>query len=74
MTVSLFKKTGTYQDKKDGNKTKRFTNFYVLCGDQYIPVEPTFFPNPKCQGRDPDYTARKAVLEAFAAPLPPKEE
>ena len=75
MKVELFKKQGTYTDKKD-NKEKQFTNFYVKCGDKLIPVEPVFFPNPALDGRDPGYSGRKSVLEAFAETLPdrPSEE
>ena len=65
----MYKKNGTYIDKKDG-KEKRFTNFYVACGDQLIPVEPKYFPNDKCEGRDPQFSARKAVMEAFAESFP----
>ena len=72
MTVELFKKNGTYTDK-DG-KEKRFTNFYVQCGDQMIVVEPKYFPNDKFEGRDPGFAGRKAVLEAFATVLPEKKE
>ena len=71
MTVQLFKKVGTYKDK-DG-KDKRFTNFYVQCGDQMIVVEPKYFPNPKFEDRDPGFAGRKAVLEAFADILPERE-
>lgn len=70
--IQLFKKYGTYKDKKDENKEKRFVNFYVLCGDRYIPVEIVFFPNR--EGKDLDYSARKAVLEAFATLLPDKPD
>ena len=72
MTVQLFKKNGTYTDKE--GKEKRFTNFYVQCGDQMIDVEPKYFPNPKFDDRDPSFAGRKAVLEAFATPLPEKED
>ena len=72
MTVKFFKKTGTYNDKETG-KEKRFTNFYVECGDKLIPVEPVYFPNPQLENRDPQYQGRKAVLEAFAEELPAKE-
>lgn len=71
MTVGLFKKKGTYKDKE--GKDKFFVNFYVECGDQMIPVEPKYFPNPKCDDRDPAFAGRKAVLEAFAEELPDKE-
>lgn len=69
MQVTLFKKNGTYTDKKD-NKEKRFTNFYVKCGDELVPIEVCFFPND--EGRDFAYAGRKAVLSAFAAILPDK--
>ncbi len=67
--VKLFKKTGTYVDKKDG-KDKPFTNFYVRCGDSLIPVQVCFFEND--EGKDPQYSARRAVLSAFAETLPDK--
>ena len=73
MQVQLFKKVGTYTDKKDG-KEKRFTNFYVKCGDALIPVEVCYFPNDKFDGRDPQYSGRKDVLSAFAAMLPDKPD
>ena len=69
MQVKLYKKKGTYVDKKD-NKEKQYTNFYVECGDKLIPVEPVFFPNSALDGRDPGYSGRKSVLEAFAELLP----
>lgn len=67
--VKLFKRNGTYQDK-DGNE-KKFTNFYVQCGDQLISVTPTYFENE--EGRDPAYAGRKMVLSAFAEELPDKK-
>lgn len=72
MTVELFKKVGTYKDQE--GKDKRFTNFYVKCGDQMIVVEPKYFPKAEFEGRDPSFAGRKAVLEAFATPLPEKED
>ena len=73
MTVTLYKKTGTYFSQKD-NKDKQYTNFYVQCNDQLIPVEVKYFPNPQFQDRDPGYQGRFAVLSAFAAPLPERDE
>ena len=73
MEVKLYKKIGTYTEKET-KKEKLFTNFYVQCGDQMIPVEPKYFPNAKCDNRDPQFAGRKAVLEAFAEPLPEKEQ
>lgn len=69
--VGLFKKVGKYTDKKDG-KEKTFVNFYVLCGDALIPVEVKFFENE--EGKDYQYSGRKAVLAAFSEVLPDKEE
>ena len=73
MTVNLYKKTGTYFSEKD-QKDKPFTNFYIQCNDQLIPVEVKYFPNPQFQDRDPGYQGRFAVLSAFAEPLPEKED
>lgn len=69
--VELFKKVGKYTDKKDG-KEKTFVNFYVLCGDELIPVEVKFFENE--EGKDYRYSGRKAVMSAFAVLLPDKED
>ena len=73
MTVKLFKKTGTYFSERD-NKDKQFTNFYIQCNEQLIPVEVKYFPNAKLDNRDPGYQGRFAVLSAFAELLPDKEE
>ena len=73
MTVNLYKKTGTYFSEKD-QKDKPYTNFYIKCNDQLIPVEVKYFPNPQFQDRDPGYQGRFAVLSAFAELLPEKEE
>lgn len=51
MQVQLFKKVGTYKDKKDG-KEKQYTNFYLRCGDSLIPIEPCFFPDKDNDNRD----------------------
>ena len=72
MTVELFKKKGTYKDKE--GKDKPFVNFYVKCNDNLIPVEPKYFPNPKCDDRDPGFAGRKAVLESFATMLEDKKD
>lgn len=68
MQVELYAKKGTYD--KNG-ETKRFTDFYVKCGEQLVPVEVKYFG--KDGEKDKCYVPRKAVLEAFAAPLPDKE-
>ena len=73
MLVNLYKKTGTYFSEKD-NKDKPYTNFYIKCNDQLIPVESKYFPNAQFDNRDPGYQGRFAVLSAFAEILPEKEE
>ena len=73
MEVKLYKKDGTYFSERD-NKDKPYTNFYITCNDELIPVEVKYFPNPKLDNRDPGYSARFAVLRAFATPLPEKEK
>lgn len=73
MQVQLFKKCGTYTDTKTG-KEKRFTNFYLKCGDTLVPIEVCYFPKPEFDDRDPNYIGRKEVLSAFAAQLPDKPD
>ena len=73
MDVKLFKKTGTYFSERD-KKDKPFTNFYIQCNDQLVPIEVKYFPNPAFDNRDPGYQGRFAVLSAFAEILPDKEE
>lgn len=68
--VELFKQTGKYTDKK--GEEKNFTNFYVKCGDELVPVQVKFFEND--EGNDPRYAPRKAVMSAFASRLPPLPE
>lgn len=68
--VKLMKKNVTFTDK-DGNR-KRSTNLYIQVGNEYIPIEVVFFPNDKCEGRDPAFANRMAVLTAVAEELPPK--
>lgn len=73
MTLKLYKKEGTYFDAK-AQKDKPYTNFYIQCNDQLIPVEVKYFPNPKTDNRDPGYQGRFAVLSAFAELLPEREK
>ena len=73
MTVKLYKKTGTYFSEKD-NKDKQFTNFYIECNDQMIPIELKYFPNAAFENRDPGYQGRFAVVSAFAELLPSNTE
>lgn len=71
--VKLYKKEGTYFNKEK-QKDVPYTNFYVQCGSELIAVQPCYFPNDKCEGRDPGFLGRKSVLSAFAEPLPEKDE
>ena len=70
--VKLVKRSTTYTDK-DGVK-KRGTNLYLQVGSEYIPIEVVFFPNDKCDGRDPAFAGRMAILTAVAEELPPKSQ
>ena len=67
--VQLFKRKKKYTDK-DGNE-RVATNFFVKCGDEgeLIAIDIHYFPNPKLEDRDPGFTGRKAVMEAFATTL-----
>ena len=67
--VQLFKRKKKYTDQ-DGNE-RVATNFFVKCGDEgeLIAIDIHYFPNPKLEDRDPGFTGRKAVMEAFATTL-----
>ena len=71
MEIKLYAKSSSYTDKNTG-EVKNATRFYLECGNTLVPIEVTYFENSQL-GRDPQYAARKAVLKAFAAPLPEKE-
>ena len=71
--VKLYKKNGTYFSKEK-NKDVPFTNFYVQCNDQMIPVEVKYFPNPKTDNRDLGYSKRMAILSFIAENLPDKDK
>ncbi|MBQ8583293.1 MAG: hypothetical protein IJ488_01610 [Clostridia bacterium] len=72
--VQLFKRKVKYEgsDKKE----KVATNFYIKCGEEgeLIAVDIHYFPNAACEGRDPGFLGRKAVMENYATTLPEKEE
>ena len=70
LDVKLVKKSTTYKDK-DGVE-KRGTNLYLKVGSEYVPVTVVFFPNDKCEGRDPNFAWRMSMLCAIAEELPPK--
>lgn len=69
--IKLYKKEGSYTDKKTGGM-RPTVRFYLGLGDALIPIQPTYFENTEL-GRDPQFAARKAVMKAFAEPLPTKE-
>lgn len=76
MEIKLYKKEGTYFSEKD-NKDKPFTNFYIECNGELIPIEVKYFKNPKLDGRDPGYQKRFGALSILAESLPeetPKNE
>ena len=70
MLVNLIQENGTYKDKKTG-EDKQFTNFFVICGNKRIAVEPKYFGTD--EKPDKGYSGRKQVLQAFADPVPAKE-
>ena len=70
--IKLVKKSTTYT-KEDGSK-QRGTNLYLQVGNEYVPIEVVFFPNAKCEGRDPAYAQRMAILCAVAEDLPQKQQ
>lgn len=70
--VKLVKKSASFKD--EAGATKRTTNFYIQIGTTYVPIEVVFFPNDKCEGRDPQFAGRMAVLSAVAEELPPKPD
>ncbi len=71
--VTLLKKNVKYIDKKDNNKEKTATNFYLQCGDSLIPIEVKFFADA-ATGKDNQYIGRKSVMSAFAEQLPEKSK
>ena len=73
ISIKLYKKEGTYFDK-EAKKDKPFTNYYIGCNGNLIPVQVKYFPNDNFGGRDPGYSARVAVMSAFAEPLPEQEK
>ena len=69
--AKLFKKLAKYTDK-DG-KEKTATNFFVQCGDVYVPVEVKYFED-KETGQDYNYRSRKTLLSAFAETFPERDK
>lgn len=68
--VKLFKQISHYE--KNG-ETKTATNFFVLCGDVYVPVEVKYFEN-KETGKDNQFLGRKMILASYAETLPEKSK
>ena len=71
MEVKLYAEKGTYKDKE--GKDKPFTNFYLGCGSEMIPIEPKYFKKKNGED-DKGFIVRKGILSSFALPLPPKEQ
>lgn len=67
--VKLFKKNATYKDKEGNEKTA--VNFYVQCGNVFVPVDVKYFAD-KTTGMDPRYRERKVCMSAFAEEFPEK--
>lgn len=65
--VKLYKKLATYTDKN--GEEKQATNFFVACGDQFVPIDVKYFED-KETGIDKNYRVRKTLLSAFAELLP----
>lgn len=72
MQVNLIKIETEYVDKKDNNKTKTATSFFVECGDELIGVQVVYYKNKNGEP-DKTYLSRKAVLSAFASPMSPND-
>ncbi len=68
MQVNLIKIETQYVDKKDNNKTKTATSFFVECGDELIGVQVVYYKNKNGEP-DKTYLSRKAILSAFASPM-----
>ena len=73
INIKLYKKEGTYFDK-EAKKDKRYTNYYVGFNGNLIPIQIKYFPDDRFGGRDPGYSARAALMSAFAEPLPEQKE
>ena len=67
MQVELFKRIVPYKDKQ--GEEKKAVNFFVKCGDMFVPVEIKYFED-KDTGEDKNYRIRKTLLAAFAQELP----
>ncbi len=65
--LEFFKETGTYDDE---GTAKYYIRFYLVCGSKRIRIEGKYFANEN--GEDKRYAGRKAVMSAFATPLPVK--
>ena len=57
--VHLVKKNVRYT-AQDGAE-KRAVNLYIQVGTVFVPIEVKFFPNDKCEGRDPAFAARVEI-------------
>ncbi len=70
----LFKKTKIYTG--DDGVQKTYENFYVQCGDGFIPIQVKYFGKASDESGNPvidyNYKSRKAVLSSHAVELPEK--
>ena len=64
--VRLLSEDGKYKDKNSGDE-KPYTNFFIQCGTQRIPIEVKYFGTQ--EKPDKSYSSRKTVLRAFAEPI-----
>jgi hypothetical protein len=67
--AKLWKRVSKYTAQNGEERTA--VNFYVECGDVFVPIEVKFFEN-KETGQDSQYHTRKQLLSAFADILPEK--
>jgi hypothetical protein len=67
--AKLWKRLSKYVTTTGEERTG--VNFYIECGDVFVPIEVKFFEN-KETGRDDQYYVRKQLLAAFADVLPEK--
>lgn len=71
MQVKLYKKVVNYTNQ-DG-EVKTATNYFVECGDVFVPVEVKYFEDKKTH-EDKNYRTRKTLMSAFAEELPEREK
>lgn len=70
LEVKLYKKNVKFKDQNGEEKTGR--NFYLNIGDEFVPINVCYFPNDKCEGRDPNFAGRVSLVSACAEWMPEK--